>query len=94
MKGTAYAPKAAVPKTAPDLEEAVEASDVEDDTRDVKKEEEEANDISKDKYIKAPKKKKAPVAGKGKAKKRAADSDDDGEPEPPKKAKRATKAKK
>ncbi|KAF2666773.1 DNA replication factor C, large subunit [Microthyrium microscopicum] len=81
-----FAPKKAA-KDVPDLEEAIEAEEVEEKEGPTKEEEDEA-DISKDKYIKAPKPKKKAAASK----KRSADSDvDDSEP---KKAKAsASKAK-
>ena len=62
------APKRAPAKEKPDLEDALEQSDeevlvdaekVEDDDEDV--------DLSKDKYVKQPKKKKAPAKAAGKA---------------------------
>lgn len=97
------APKKAA-KERPDLEEALEESDegeVVDETPEVDDEE---TDLSKDKYIKAPKKKKATVAskagdgkGKGKRSKKAVDSDDKDEEEdepPTKKGKGKAKAKK
>ena len=65
-----FAPKNSV-KEKPDLEEAIEESDEGEPLADESKEEED-NDLSKDKYIKAPKKKAA-----SKGKKRAADGDDD-----------------
>ncbi|KAI9792417.1 MAG: hypothetical protein M1816_002301 [Peltula sp. TS41687] len=78
---TVVAPKTAS-RDKPDLEEAIEESEEDDELLaadpDVKKEDEEANlDLSKDKYVKQPKKKaapnktaakKAPTTKKGKAK--------------------------
>jgi replication factor C subunit 1 len=69
-----FAPRKAV-KEAPDLEEAMEESD-DGEVPDQTKEEADDMDISKDKYIKAPKKKSAAAAKpKAKSKKRAIDSD-------------------
>ncbi|KAF4552092.1 Replication factor C subunit 1-like protein 1 [Elsinoe fawcettii] len=68
-------------KEKPDLEEAIEESD-EDEVVDIKEEDDEDVDLSKDKYVKQPKKKAAP---KGKGAKKAVD--DDEEDEKPKKAK-------
>lgn len=72
-------------KEKPDIEEALEESDegevVEEATEE--KPDAEDNDLSKDKYVKQPKKKKAPGAAKGKgkagAKKGDAGEDDDDE---------------
>jgi replication factor C subunit 1 len=60
-------------KDVPDLEEAIEESD-DGEPDDESPDKEEEGDLSKDKYIKAPKK-KAVNAAKGKGKKRAVDSD-------------------
>lgn len=84
-------------KERPDLEEAIDESDegeVVDDAKDV---DEEDADVSKDKYIKQPKKKKVAAAkgGNGKAKKAAAgDEEEDKEDDvKPKKGKAAAKGK-
>ncbi|KAG8626391.1 hypothetical protein KVT40_005336 [Elsinoe batatas] len=68
-------------KDKPDLEEAIEESD-EEEVVDVKEEDDEDLDLSKDKYVKQPKKK---PAAKGKASKKAVVDDEDDEK--PKKAK-------
>jgi replication factor C subunit 1 len=90
-----FAPKRQT-KERPDLEEALEESDDGGDVNEVaEKEEKEENDISKDKYIKAPKKKAPPKATAAKGKKRAGDSDvEDSEPKKPKAAKGKSRAKK
>jgi replication factor C subunit 1 len=84
--------KKAASKDMPDLEEAIEEDDdaaVDDPAEDV---EEDEGDITKDKYIKQPKKKAAPKkATKAKSKAKAADDDDD-EDEPPAKGKGKGKA--
>ncbi|KAJ4356367.1 DNA replication factor C complex subunit Rfc1 [Didymosphaeria variabile] len=75
------APKKAS-KEKPDLEEAIEESDEEEVVNEIKEEDEDV-DISKDKYVKQPKKKaaKKTAATKSRGKKRAAEDDDDGESE-------------
>ena len=62
------APKKGATKEKPDLEEALDESEDEApaDDADVKAEEDLEGDLSKDKYVKAPKKKKAAAAPKGK----------------------------
>jgi replication factor C subunit 1 len=91
------APKQAK-KEMPDLEEAIEESDDGELIEEPKDDDE--GDLSKDKYIKAPKKKAAPKAkAAGKGKKRAVDSDaEDSEPKKTKasssKSKGKAKAKK
>ncbi|KAF2636479.1 DNA replication factor C, large subunit [Massarina eburnea CBS 473.64] len=60
-------------KDKPDLEEALDESDEEEVVNEIKEEDEEV-DLSKDKYVKQPKK------AKGKAKKKATDGDDDVKP--------------
>lgn len=70
----------------PDLEEAIdESDDAVEVVEDVKEEDDEGEvDLSKDKYVKAPKKKKAPAAkpaAKGKGKKKAVVEDDDDDDE-------------
>jgi replication factor C subunit 1 len=81
-------------KDKPDLEEAIEESDegeVVDEAADTKQEEEDG-DLTKDKYIKAPKKKRTAPA---KTKKRAAaESEGESDDAPKKKAKGKGKAKK
>ncbi|GAM87772.1 hypothetical protein ANO11243_058000 [Dothideomycetidae sp. 11243] len=82
-------------KEKPDLEEAIDESD-EGEVVDIKDESEEDMDLSKDKYVKQPKKKRAAPAAKGKAAKKVKTEDDDGasEDEKPKTGKgKATKAK-
>lgn len=62
----------------PDLEEAVEESDGEEVlVADPDAAEEDDQDLGKDKYIKAPKKKAAGTAAKGKGKRKKADDDDE-----------------
>jgi replication factor C subunit 1 len=58
------APKKGASKEKPDLEEALDESEDEApaDDADVKEEDDLEGDLSKDKYVKAPKKKKAPAA--------------------------------
>lgn len=76
------APKKAA-KEKPDLEEAIDESD-EGEVIDEVKEEDDDVDLSKDKYVKQPKKKAAAKKGqpqKSKGKKRAAADDDDDEAE-------------
>lgn len=61
MQATGAAPTAKAPKVVPDLEEAIEESDDEAVLIDPAKEEDDDEvDLSKDKYIKKPKKKAAP----------------------------------
>ncbi|USW48066.1 Putative BRCT domain, AAA+ ATPase domain, ATPase, AAA-type, core, replication factor C subunit 1 [Septoria linicola] len=92
------APTKAPAKEKPDLEEAFEESaDEAVDEIAVKKEEDDANDLSKDKYVKQPKKRKAAAtkAGASKKKKTAKDDDDDEEEEEkPKKGKGKARVKK
>ncbi|KAH7061256.1 replication factor RFC1 C terminal domain-containing protein [Macrophomina phaseolina] len=92
MKASAVVAPTKAAKEKPDLEEAIEESDegevVEDP--DAKKEEDDEGDITKDKYIKQPKKKAAP---KKKARSKAA-NDDEEEEEKPKKGKGKGRAKK
>ncbi|KAF2689629.1 DNA replication factor C, large subunit [Lentithecium fluviatile CBS 122367] len=75
------APKKAT-KEKPDLEEAIEESDEEEVVNEIKEEDDET-DLSKDKYVKQPKKKAAPkkdgAAAKPRGKKRAAEEDDEDE---------------
>ncbi|KAK7192528.1 hypothetical protein DPSP01_008832 [Paraphaeosphaeria sporulosa] len=87
------APKKAT-KDKPDLEEAIEESDEEEVVSEIKEEDEDV-DISKDKYVKQPKKKAAKKAtgAKPRGKKRAAEDDDDGESEEDVKPKGKGKAK-
>ncbi|KXT03937.1 hypothetical protein AC578_9238 [Pseudocercospora eumusae] len=91
------APKKAPSKEKPDLEDAFEESEDEAvDDAEVKDEEEE-NDLSKDKYVKQPKKKKAAATkATGSKKKKAAVDDEDQaeEEEKPKKGKGKGRAKK
>lgn len=72
----------AAAKEKPDFEEVLDESEDEAplDEAAIKAEEDAEGDLSKDKYVKAPKKKRAPAAAKGKGKgKKAADDDDDDE---------------
>jgi len=108
MKAGAPGPTKAPAKVKPDLEEALEESDegelvVEDAADD--DEDDVGGDLAKDKYVKAPKKRKAAPAAKGKAaakgkgkRKAAADEDDEDEEDedekPAKKAKGKGKARK
>ena len=77
------APKKAT-KEKPDLEEALDESEDVEVVNEIKEEEEDV-DLSKDKYVKQPKKKAAPkkggAAAKPRGKKRAAEEDDDEESE-------------
>ncbi|GME49001.1 replication factor c subunit 1 [Neofusicoccum parvum] len=94
MKASSVVAPKAAKKEKPDLEEAIEESDegeVADEPDATKKDEDEEGDITKDKYIKQPKKKAVP---KKKAAKKAAADDDDDEPKPKKAAKGKGKAKK
>jgi len=88
-------------KDKPDLEEALEESDEGEVVDEAAEADEEETDLSKDKYIKAPKKKKAAAnlkagdgKGKGKRSKKAADDDEDEDEPPTKKGKGKAKAKK
>ncbi|KAF1963096.1 DNA replication factor C, large subunit [Byssothecium circinans] len=68
-------------KEKPDLEEALDESDEEEVVNEIKEEDEDA-DLTKDKYVKQPKKKAAAKKGaaakpKGKGKKKAVDDEDD-----------------
>ncbi|KAJ4297880.1 DNA replication factor C complex subunit Rfc1 [Kalmusia sp. IMI 367209] len=76
------APKKAT-KEKPDLEEAIDESDEEEVVNEIKEEDDEEVDLSKDKYVKQPKKKaaKKATAAKPRGKKRPAEDDDDGESE-------------
>ncbi|KAK8248436.1 replication factor RFC1 C terminal domain-containing protein [Phyllosticta capitalensis] len=77
------APKGRVKTEKPDLEEAIEDSDIGEAFDDADKaDDDDDGDISKDKYIKAPKKKAAPK--KASAKKKAADDGDKDEAPKPK----------
>jgi replication factor C subunit 1 len=83
MKASSVVAPKAAKKVQPDLEEAVDESDVEDvlPEGETKEDDDEDVDIKKDKYIKEPKKKAAPKATATKGKKRAkkeADDDDEG----------------
>ena len=94
MGGAAKAGGGAAKREKPDLEEAIEDSDAEGGA-DVKEEEEEEDmDLSKDKYVKVPKKKATPktaAAGKAGGKKRKGpvneddEEDEESEEEKPKK---------
>ena len=84
--------KAATKRDKPDLEEAVDDSDVDAELGpDVAPgdEEEEELDLKKDKYVKVPKKKAAAAAPKGKGKRKKDDEDDEESEEQPKKKKPA-----
>ncbi|KAK5136892.1 hypothetical protein LTR08_001814 [Meristemomyces frigidus] len=102
------APKRAAAKEKPDLEDAFEESEddgVADEAENKAAEDEEAADLSKDKYVKQPKKRKAAAAGgagaakkaktarKGKGKKDEEEDDDDEEDEAEVKAKPKPRAK-
>ena len=68
-------------KEKPDLEEALDESDEEKVINEIKEDDEDV-DLSKDKYVKQPKKRAAPKKGaaakpKGKGKRKAVDDDDD-----------------
>ncbi len=85
MVGAARTGGGAAKREKPDLEEAIEDSDAEGGA-DVKEEDDEEDmDLSKDKYVKVPKK-KAAAKGAGKKRKGAADEEDEAsEDEKPKK---------
>lgn len=79
MKASAVKAPAKVAKVKPDLEDAIEESDVGEEVlseNEVKAEEDEEIDVKKDKYIKAPKKKPA-AKGAGKGKKKGREQADD-----------------
>ena len=83
MKASSVVAPKAAKKEKPDLEDAIDESDVDEiatgDADEVKDDEEEELDMKKDKYIKAPKKKKA-NAGKTAAKSGAKDKRKSGQP--------------
>ena len=92
------APKRAGPKERPDLEDALEQSEEEGADPAEAKEEEEDGDLSKDKYVKVPKKRKAPAGGAagkkgGAKKKKVADEEDEEESEEDVKPKKGAKGK-
>jgi replication factor C subunit 1 len=96
LKGSTIGVPKKMDKVKPDLEEALDESEDEGDIdAAVKAEEEEEGDLTKDKYIKAPKKKRAAPqkATAGKGKKRKGDDDEESE-EAPKPKKGKAKAKK
>jgi replication factor C subunit 1 len=90
---TVFAPKMAK-KEVPDLEDAnvEEDEEAEDAAKGPVPEDEE--DMSKDKYIKAPKKKAAPKSATGKGKKRGIEEDEDAEMSEAKKTKGKGRGKK
>jgi replication factor C subunit 1 len=93
LKGSTIGAKK-MAKDKPDLEEALDESEDEESIVDaVKAEEEEEGDITKDKYIKAPKKKKTvpQKAAAGKGKKRKGDDEESDEAPKPKKGKAKAK---
>ena len=95
MKASMTVAPAAKSKEKPDLEEAIEESEDEQNLVDPAAEDaEEELDLKKDKYVSAPKKRKAPAKKAGKkAVKDENDDDDDVEDEPPtKKSKTSAKA--
>ncbi|KAI9889706.1 MAG: hypothetical protein M1814_005005 [Vezdaea aestivalis] len=87
---TIGAPAKAV-KSKPDLEEAIEESEAEEEAPEDNAAVEAEGDISKDKYIKQPKKKAAPKAKGKKGAKKNDDTLDDGESEEEVKPKKAAK---
>ncbi|KAK5715829.1 DNA replication factor C complex subunit Rfc1 [Elasticomyces elasticus] len=92
------APKRAPAKERPDLEEAIEesADEAGDAAENAEADDEEDVDLSKDKYVKQPKKRKAAAAGKAgasKKKKTAKDEEDEDEDEEPKPKKARAPAK-
>jgi replication factor C subunit 1 len=94
LKGSTIGAPKKMTKDKPDLEEALDESDDEESIdAAVQAEEEEEVDITKDKYIKAPKKKKtAPQrAAAGKGKKRKGDDEESDEAPKPKKGKARAK---
>jgi replication factor C subunit 1 len=68
MKASNVAAPKKLSRDRPDLEEAIEESDIEDPAAEklTMQEEEEEMDISKDKYVKQPKKKAAPTKNSSK----------------------------
>lgn len=94
LKGSTVGVPKKMEKIKPDLEEALDESEDEGDIEAaVKAEEDEEGDISKDMYIKAPKKKRAapPKAAAGKGKKRKGDDDESDEKPKPKKGRAKAK---
>lgn len=85
----------AAKREKPDLEEAVDDSEVDEvlgpDVEGPDEEEEEL-DLKKDKYVKVPKKKSAAAAGKGKGKRKKDEDADDEEPDEPAKKKKTAAA--
>jgi replication factor C subunit 1 len=93
MKASSVVAPKKTAKERPDLEEAIEGSDEgEQDVDDDAELKEEEADLSKDKYIKAPKKKRAPPT-KSKKKVVANESEDEDDVKPKKAAKGKAKAK-
>ncbi|KAK4506807.1 hypothetical protein PRZ48_000540 [Zasmidium cellare] len=88
-------PKKAPAKEKPDLEEALEESE-DEAVDDAEAPDEEDVDLTKDKYVKQPKKRKAPAAKAGASKKKKVkdEDDDEEEEEKPKKGKGKSRAKK
>ena len=80
MKASSVAQPKKQAKEKPDLEEAIDESDDGEVVEEVKDEEEDV-DLSKDKYVKQPKKKAAPKKG-GKKKKDEGDDEDEEEVKP------------
>lgn len=75
MKASNVLVTAKAAKEVPDLEEAIEETDDEEVISEVKEDEEDDGDFSKDKYIKQPKAKKAAASKKAASKKKAAKDD-------------------
>lgn len=73
MKASSVVAPKKQPKERPDIEDAIEESDEEEEVvdADVKEDEEEELDLKKDKYVKVPKKSTARGGGAGKGKKAA-----------------------
>ena len=85
MKASSVTAPKAAPKVQPDLEDAIEESDADMAVEDEVEDEDDEIDLKKDKYIQAPKKKKAAGGAKGKSKKAEAVDDDNDEVEEVKK---------
>jgi replication factor C subunit 1 len=97
MKGSSVTATKASKKEVPDIEDAIVESE---DEAPVDEKADDDEDITKDKYVKQPKKKAAPkkaapkAKGKAKAKAKAdSDEDEDSEDEKPKKTTKATRGK-
>lgn len=75
MKASNVVVPAKVSKEVPDLEEALEESDDAEVISEAKEDDDDEGDLTKDKYIKQPKAKKAAAGKKAASKKKAAKDD-------------------